>query len=257
MPVRGAFIMPRMKAPFLHPSVQDFLDSCSKSPYCHAMPNANPTQMDVITAAKELGRPIFKSEARPLAAYLQQLTKWNRKMNLVGPCRWKDIFDTLVVDSLFLAHFLPSLPLTPNPLCLDLGAGAGLPGIPLRALWHDGSYWLIEVREKRALFMRSVLGKLSLPETYVFHGKAEDALEKLHQSGHAPTADLILSRAFMPWRQLLDFIHPMLSDNGVVVILANDPPPEKEALPQGWELTEVKSYPAAGSQRYFWSLSTL
>lgn len=214
------------------------------------MTTTNPSHRDVAAAAQRLGHPLTDAQVESLATYLDQLIKWNRKMNLVGRSTWRDVFDTLVVDSLHLAGFLAGLDLPDSPLTLDLGAGAGLPGIPLRALWQAGDYHLVEVREKRSLFMRSVLGKLRLPGTAVYHGKAEDVLESLG----APTADLILSRAFMPWEKLLDFTRPMLPVGGVIVILSNDTPPAGNALPQGWELTVSASYKAAKDTRHFWAL---
>lgn len=221
------------------------------------MADTHPTTDAVFEAARALGRSVQPGQAELLAAYLDQLVKWNRKMNLVGKSDWRTVFDTLVVDSLFLADFLAGLNLPDRPLSLDFGAGAGLPGIPLRVLWQQGDYWLVEVREKRATFMKSVLGRLRLPATNVFPGRAEDALDRLAQAGHQATADLILSRAFMPWPKLLDFIRPMLRADaeraGTAVILANDPPPAESALPAGWRLADVASYPAAGGERYFWS----
>lgn len=218
------------------------------------MANTNPAPEAVTAAAKKLGRTVTPDQAELLAIYLDQLIKWNKKMNLVGKSDWQTVFKTLIVDSLFLADFLSGLNLPEKPLCLDFGAGAGLPGIPLRSLWQDGDYWLVEVREKRTLFMRSALGRLKLPGTNVFHGKAEDALERLADNGHTATADLILSRAFMPWKKLVEFVHPMLKPGGVLVILANDPPPVESDLPEGWQLGDIASYPAAGDERYFWSL---
>lgn len=219
------------------------------------------TSQEILAAAKKLGRPVEPEQAELLSIYLDQLIKWNRKMNLVGPSDWKTVFDTLVVDSLFLADFLTGLKLSDMPLCLDLGAGAGLPGIPLRSIWQDGNYWLVEVREKRTLFMRSVLGKLKLPGTNVFYGKAEDALDRLAGARRDATADLILSRAFMPWPKLLDFIRPMLrldaTCTGIAVILANTPPPDESELPDGWELADVASYSAAGKDRFFWSVKPI
>nr|WP_321260709.1 RsmG family class I SAM-dependent methyltransferase [uncultured Pseudodesulfovibrio sp.] len=222
------------------------------------MANVSPSYDDVLAAAERLGRPVDPGQAELLAVYLGQLIKWNKKMNLVGKSDWRTVFDTLVVDSLFLADFLKGLALGDRPLCLDFGAGAGLPGIPLRALWQEGDYWLVELREKRALFMTSVLSKLKLPGTNVFRGRAEDALERLEKGGAEATADLILSRAFMPWPQLLDFVYPMLRKDaeraGIAVILSNDPPPAEAELPDGWMLGDVASYPAARGERFFWSL---
>ena len=214
-----------------------------------------PTPETVAAGATRLGRAVTPDQAGLLAAYLDQLVKWNRKMNLVGKADWKSVLDTLVVDSLYLADFLAGLDLPERVLTLDLGAGAGLPGIPLRAIWQAGEYRLVEVREKRVLFMRSVLGRLGLPGTSVFHGRAEDVVGAARFSGgtDGKKADLIVSRAFMPWRKLLDLVHPMLAGNGRLVILSNDPAPD--FLPEGWKSGPSADYPAAGTRRYFWSLS--
>lgn len=235
-------------------SADVLLDCSPETFYLNSMATQAITQEAVTQAAEKLGRSLEGHQADLLCTYLDQLIKWNKKMNLVGKTSWQQVFDTLIVDSLFLADFIEGLPLAEQPLSLDLGAGAGLPGIPLRCLWQRGVYWLVEVREKRSLFMRSVLGRMGLPGTHVFHGRAEDALTRLAESGHSATADFILSRAFMPWRKLLDFTHPMLKQGGILVILANDPPPTERDIPEGWQLADVASYPAAGDERYFWSL---
>lgn len=90
----------------------------------------------------------------------------------------------------------------------DLGAGAGLPGIPLRMFWQLGHYYMIEVREKRSFFLNTALTTLGLQNTYVFRGKAEDFMTtKVKQNIYA---DLILSRAFMPFAKMLPFVAPYL-----------------------------------------------
>ena len=200
---------------------------------------------DVLSEAGSLGLGPTEAQAGKLAAYLDLLEKWNRSTNLVGPRTWREMFSTLVLDSFHLAGFLETLPLPEAPLCLDLGAGAGLPGIPLRALWQRGTYHLVEVREKRAAFLRVCLGTLKLPGTLVFAGRAQDAAQKLGP------ADLVLSRAFLPWPELLPLARPMLAPGGKLVVLANEPPP---GLPGGWRLTAQLDYEAAGKPRYFWGL---
>ncbi len=206
-----------------------------------------PSIEEVAAEAEALGRRLTPPQAGKMAQYLGQLVKWNKSMNLVGPKDWKTIFSTLIVDSLYLADALESLDINKEAVTLDLGAGAGLPGIPLRMIWQRGDYHLVEVREKRAVFMRSALAGLRLPRTMVFRGRAEE--ESL------PLADLIISRAFMPWRDLLDFVEEMLKPRTIVTILANDAPPQAEELPPGWKLKSGSSYPVDGKQRYFWFLS--
>lgn len=201
---------------------------------------------------ERLGFSLPDTALAGLAVYLAQLMKWNKVMNLVGTASWEKTLDTLVIDSFHLAGFLPSLSLTPNPVAYDLGAGAGLPGIPLRLLWRDGVYTLVETREKRALFMRTVLASIA-PEsmdagrTCVFQGRAEDFFLQ------AGPADLILSRAFMPWRDMLAFVATALAPGGRVVFLTLAPAPD--GIPAPWNLIAQNAYDAAGTTRHFWCFS--
>ncbi|WP_415715279.1 16S rRNA (guanine(527)-N(7))-methyltransferase RsmG [Maridesulfovibrio sp.] len=219
---------------------------------------------DILGAASKAGRRLkdnpaqeegFKAatdQARVLTYYLTMLVKWNKSMNLVGPQGWEEVFHSLIIDSLHLADFLDSLGLPPNPVSLDLGAGAGLPGIPLRTLWQAGDYHLVEARQKRSIFMRTALRVMKLPRTYVFQGRAE----KIPQT-NLP-ADLILSKAFMPWKDLLEFVKPMLAPQGRVVILSNDPAPSEDELKiLGHALENSMEYQAGDKMHYLWSLRTV
>lgn len=206
----------------------------------------------------ERGLHLLQGAKERVALYLDLLVQWNRKTNLVGPRDAETIFETLIVDSLRLGPFLDTLGLSEAPRCLDLGAGAGLPGIPLRCCWERGEYHLVEVREKRCVFMRLAVGRLGLQRTYVLQSRAEEALTQIAKSeGVAEIkADLILSRAFMPWAELLPFVQPMLSPGGRVVVLANTPVPE--ALPTSWKTLGCTSYRVrtdeGETERWFWGL---
>ena len=194
------------------------------------------------------GAEVPQSALEPLAEYLEMLCQWNKAMNLVGPHTWQDMLTRLAMDSFHLAGFLDKLNLPEAPLCWDLGAGAGLPGIPRRMAWTRGAYYMVEVREKRALFISSVLSRLQLPSTHVFRGPVEHFFQ-----GQYYKADCILSRAFMPWRQLLDLASPRLHDNGALVVLALEPAPSE--LPAPWRLLEQHSYVVGGHARWFWALA--
>lgn len=173
-----------------------------------------------------------------LHEYLFMLQKWNLSMNLVGKSSWEDILSELVVDSFHLAKYLNSHAFfAPSSLAFsiqnekpysfqyienehdfavwDLGAGAGLPGIPLRILWNQGMYTLVEAREKRALFLNMVCTKLGLENTFVCRERAENFMQ-------GKKAQLIISRAFMPYEKLLNFVAPFLTsqeENGAIIFL--------------------------------------
>jgi len=210
--------------------------------------------MPVTVDRKELARLMAREDApvpsgalEPLACYLEMLCQWNARMNLVGGRSWRDIWTRLVVDSFYLAAFLHDLPLPQAPRCWDLGAGAGLPGIPLRMAFDRGSHVLIEARQKRALFLASVLRRISLPGTSVFHGRVEDFVPK-QLPPHC-----IMSRAFMPWPELLALTGLWLAPEGLVIIMAREAPPA--ALPAGWRLLSGRSYQADGDERWLWAVT--
>lgn len=113
--------------------------------------------------AREAGVTVPDAALPGLAEYLQLLCRWNKAMNLVGAHHWRDAMQRLVADSFHLATFLDGLPLPEDPLCWDLGSGAGLPAIPLRMAWQRGTCWLVEAREKRALFLSTVLAREEPP----------------------------------------------------------------------------------------------
>lgn len=187
-----------------------------------------------------------------LGRYLDLLCAWNGAINLTGARNREDILTRLIPDSFHLAAFLRSAPLagmaagTDGPRVWDLGAGAGLPGIPLRMVWERGVYTLVEVREKRALFLANALAALGLPRTGVFRGPAERLF------GAEPAgAECIVSRAFLPWPKLLAFCRPALKPGGVVIICASEASP---ALPAPWKLVGEASYAVAGTRRWFWAV---
>ena len=169
-----------------------------------------------------------------LAGYLELLMKWNRVMNLVGTRTWQATFRTLIVDSLHLARFLRTLPLPEAPETWDLGAGAGLPGIPLRAVWQAGTYHLVDAREKRTLFLSNVLARHPLPGTVVFRGRVEEFMPT------RPKADCVVSRAFLPWPAVLELVRGHMAPGGMVVFLANEGAPA--SLPPGWRVAVRAEY---------------
>lgn len=191
-----------------------------------------------------------------LCTYLGLLMRWNAAMNLVGAHTWQEAVRTLIVDSLHLQTFMHELALPPNPLCWDLGAGAGLPGIALRLGWTAGDYWMIEAREKRALFLTTVLARIHAPRTFVHRGRLEHFLASRPQGEN--TADVILSRAFMPWRELVTLMGDSLRPGGMIILLANTPPASEE-LEQSlggrkWELHARRFYPAGEGSRVLCAL---
>jgi 16S rRNA (guanine527-N7)-methyltransferase len=208
---------------------------------------AEPTPDQIAESAANLGRHLTTGQALGLSRYLGLLLVWNRRMNLVGPGDWRTILSDLVADSWHLADFLQTLPLPESPLAVDLGAGAGLPGLPLRMFWPFGMYHLVENRSKRTAFLLQAVAAMGLEQTIVHPRRVEQALPTL-----APV-DLCLSRAFLPWPQVLQLVKPWMAQDGLVIIMANEPPPV--SLPRNWFPAGSRTYHPAGKTRYFWALA--
>jgi 16S rRNA (guanine527-N7)-methyltransferase len=203
--------------------------------------NSNPDAAQVAAAAKQLGRTLSDEQARVLSVYLNLLVRWNTRMNLVGPSTWPEILDTLIQDSWHLSDLLHTVEPQPGQI-LDMGAGAGLPGIPLRVFWQSGEYCLVESRQKRALFMEQAVVRMKLPRTTVICARME-ALPPARR-----TANLIVSRAFMPWRKLLVAVKNCLAPQGRVLVMSNE---ASDTIVEGYALEQVRDYTVAGKKRFF------
>lgn len=219
-----------------------------------------------------LGFDMSLPQLTALHDYIFLLQKWNQSMNLVGKNSWEDILTELVVDSLHLAKYLSLHPIYgPQDMIFsyadekihsfqyyaknrdfeawDLGAGAGLPGIPLRILWNQGNYTLVEVREKRSLFLNMACTKLGLENTFVCRDRAENFMQD-------KKAHLIVSRAFMPYEKMLPFVAPYLDNaenNASVIFLTLEKIDAKKYSSQEyqWNTKNIYEYSVKNSKKYF------
>jgi len=211
-----------------------------------------PTARETAEAAAALGRVLSSGQAGLLAGYLGLLGKWNRKMNLVGPGDWRHILETLIADSWHVADLLSEEPvrgLFPEDgafSILDFGAGAGLPGIPLRMFWPRGRYHFIEARAKRAIFLRQALAELRLDNASVFEGRAERFLA---EEADRERFTLFLSRAFMPWPDFLSLARAASFTTYAALVMTGEEP-RPELAPQGLSRLAMTSYRAGGKERY-------
>lgn len=205
--------------------------------------------------ARELSRGYPNLELEKIAdltEYLKKLLHWNSKFNLIGTTDWKLVCHSLFLDSLQLRDFLGDLPLPSDPQTLDIGAGAGLPGIPLRLFWTEGRYTLVEPQHKKATFMNYILSHIQLPGTSVESKKIEDLY------GLVQPVDLILSRAFRPWRTVLELASPLLQEQGLLVVLSNKPWNNDPSCPDNFCFSRQKEYTIPpGKNRYFWAFQRI
>jgi 16S rRNA (guanine527-N7)-methyltransferase len=122
-----------------------------------------------------------------IARFLEVLTLWNRGTRLTGERDTHEIVRKHVVDSLAPARHLP-----PRGLIVDVGAGAGFPGVVLAALRPEQPAVLIEARRRRASFLGEVIRTIPLPRARVVEGRAEDVGR---EPGIANSGAFVIARA--------------------------------------------------------------
>ncbi len=128
--------------------------------------------------------------------YESILREWSTRMNLVAPSTLADIQTRHIADSAQLADTLPH-----DTEIIDLGSGAGFPGVVLAILgWH---VTCIESIGKKVAFLNTLKQELDLPNLEIFHGRVEDFVANLP----ANDRKIFTARAFAPLIKILDYVH--------------------------------------------------
>lgn len=142
--------------------------------------------------------------------YYQSLMERNRQVNLTAITEWKDVVEKHFLDSLSLLLFRSPDMLFSKKI-LDLGSGAGFPGIPLALVLPETQFVLTDSLQKRTLFLEEICEKLSLSNVSVIHARAED-LGK--EDGYREQFDIVLSRAVANLSVLCEYCLPFVKVEG-------------------------------------------
>lgn len=174
-----------------------------------------------------------------LQAYLQLLARWNQTYNLTAIRDLPSMVDRHLLDSLAVAPYVGSSPF------LDLGSGAGLPGVPLAIIDPARPAFLLEANGKKARFLRTVKRELGLSNAQVIEKRAEQAFPELQ----VPT---IIARAVAPIGVLARLAETGLTENGRLLAMKGPQYQEELAeLPGHWALQTVHALHLPGlPQRY-------
>ena len=140
--------------------------------------------------------------------YMNALWEWNLHINLTGLSNRRDMVVELFLDSLIPAPFISA-----NERLLDVGTGAGFPGIPLKIYMPELKIILLEASSKKVSFLRYVIRKLRLTDIDVIKGRIEQDGNGLRH-GEFP---LITARAVAGLGQTLSWCAPYLSQGGLLV----------------------------------------
>lgn len=143
--------------------------------------------------------------------YMLLLLEWNEKINLTAITEPKDVIVKHFIDSILAIKYIKSA-----SSIIDVGTGAGFPGIPLKIMDESLSLTLLDSLNKRTIFLQEVIDKLNLNDVTIIHGRAEDVAQ---DNKHREMYDYAISRAVAPLNILLEYLVPYTKVNGNVIAM--------------------------------------
>lgn len=159
---------------------------------------------------KELGIILSEKQEQQFMKYYQLLLEWNQRVNLTSITDYEDVINKHFLDSLCLVK-IPDVIRKEKKKVIDVGTGAGFPGIPLKIIFPEIQLTLLDSLNKRINFLNALVEELELDEVTAIHGRAEE-LGKNKE--YRETFDLCVSRAVAHLSVLSEYCIPLVRVKG-------------------------------------------
>ena len=159
----------------------------------------------------ELNIDLKEKQIKQLYDYMNLLIEWNKKINLTAIIEPKEIILKHFVDSLTISKYINE-----KSTLIDVGTGAGFPGIPLKILRNDIKITLVDSLNKRIKFLDEVIKKLNLDNIKTVHGRAE---EIGRNKEYREKFDYATSRAVANISTLSEYLIPLIKNNGKCIYM--------------------------------------
>jgi 16S rRNA (guanine527-N7)-methyltransferase len=162
---------------------------------------------------KVLSWSLSERQIKQFQIYLEELISWNQRTNLISPhdeakIVTKHFFEALAILDVF--------DVPPNSYIIDIGTGAGLPGLPIKIVRPDLNMTLVDSKRMKTLFLKSVVAKMELSNIEIVNERAE-VLNT--QAEFDRRFDFTLARAVTNLRDLYLWSNPLLKSNGSLLAL--------------------------------------
>ena len=176
--------------------------------------------MSFMMAVSEFGIELTEKQLNQFEEYFHLLIEWNEKMNLTAITEREDVYLKHFLDSLSIVKVFPELNETVNSgefSLIDVGTGAGFPGIPLKILFPNAKVTLMDSLNKRITFLSEVVNTLNLNETgsiECIHARAEELAQNKE---YREQYDLVVSRAVANLSTLTEYCLPFAKVGGYFI----------------------------------------
>ncbi len=161
--------------------------------------------------AKELGISLTDQQIGQFHTYYELMVEWNKTVNLTTITDYDEVVTKHFIDSLSIVK---AVPFSRVYKIMDVGTGAGFPGVPIKIAHPSSTVTLLDARKKRISFLDTVIRDLCLEGISAVHARAEDyAIQKLNRESY----DLCVSRAVADLAVLCEYCLPFVQVGGLFV----------------------------------------
>lgn len=160
---------------------------------------------------KELGLNLSEQQVEQFIKFYELLVEWNKVMNLTGITEYEEVISKHFLDSLLLVK---AYDMKRADSIIDIGTGAGFPGIPLKIVFPEKKLVLLDSLGKRIKFLNQVVDNLDLQQIELIHARAEDYAKK---EEYREQFDLAVSRAVANLASLSEYCIPFVKLGGAFV----------------------------------------
>ena len=190
---------------------------------------------------------VSEKQCKKFFEYMKLLIEWNEKINLTAIVEPGQVITKHFLDSLTILNYIG----TKQQKIIDVGTGAGFPGIPIKIMDDLSEITLIDSLNKRINFLQKVINKNNLKNIRAIHGRAEDfGQDKLYREKY----DVCVARAVAPMNILVEYLLPFARVNGICICMkgANIEEELEEAKKAinflGGKIEKVESFGLSGSE---------
>jgi len=163
--------------------------------------------------AEELGIKLSTKNINNFIIYLEELKIWSKKINLTGLKKDEDIITNHFLDSLSILKYLKE-----DSTLLDIGTGAGFPGVPISIVCPGCFVTVLDSAQKKILFIRNIIRRLSLRNVKAITGRAEVEQNNLKRKSF----DFVVTRAVSDFYNVIKLSSPYLNEDGRIIVMRGE-----------------------------------
>ncbi|MCJ7813839.1 MAG: 16S rRNA (guanine(527)-N(7))-methyltransferase RsmG [Candidatus Atribacteria bacterium] len=168
----------------------------------------------LINNAQKMGINLHKEQIKKFSRYLELLIQWNQKINLTSLKTPQEIIIKHFLDSISCIKVITKYINIEEISIIDVGTGAGFPGIPIKITCPSIRLYLLEARKKKTIFLEKIIEEMNFQQVEILDGRAE-AFGKC--PNYREKYDIALSRAVAPLNTLSEYCLPLVRVGGLFV----------------------------------------